>query len=78
MCKNLSSSRANDDIAEQHGCPMYSTAVGEINVAQKMQETRAVIGGEGILSIPRSAFCFNIMHWKKNFIPHSLNELSIL
>ncbi len=48
MCKNLSSSRANDDIAEKYGCPMYSTAVGEINVAKKMQETGAVIRGEGI------------------------------
>lgn len=47
VCKNLSSSRANDDIAEKYGCPVYSVPVGEINVAQRMVEVKAVIGGEG-------------------------------
>lgn len=47
VCKNLSSSRANDDIAEKYGCPVYSTPVGEIHVAKRMQEVKSVIGGEG-------------------------------
>lgn len=32
ICKNLSSSRANDDIAKKYGCTCEKTAVGEINV----------------------------------------------
>jgi len=47
VVRNLSSSRANDDIARRYGCPVYATAVGEINVAVKMVEVKAVIGGEG-------------------------------
>jgi len=39
--------RANDDIAEKYGCPVYSTPVGEIHVAKRMQEVKSVIGGEG-------------------------------
>lgn len=44
---NLSTTRAIDDIAEQYGATVYRTAVGEINVAKKMIDTSAVIGGEG-------------------------------
>lgn len=47
VCKNLSSSRAVDDIASKYGCQVYSTPVGEIHVAKKMKEVQAVIGGEG-------------------------------
>lgn len=47
VCKNLSSSRANDDIAEKYGCPVYSVPVGEIHVAKRMVEVKAVVGGEG-------------------------------
>ncbi len=73
VCKNLSSSRAVDDIANKYGCQVYSTPVGEIHVslsraqcavdqsvddcknnsdvneqvAKKMKEVQAVIGGEG-------------------------------
>ena len=47
VCKNLSSSRANDDIAAQYGCTLVPAAVGEINVAKRMVELNAVIGGEG-------------------------------
>jgi len=47
ICKNLSSSRACDDVAERYGCSVYATPVGEIHVAKKMQEVKAVIGGEG-------------------------------
>lgn len=34
VCKNLSSSRAVDDIASKYGCQVYSTPVGEIHVCQ--------------------------------------------
>ncbi len=44
---NLSTTRAIDDIAEQYGATVHRTAVGEINVAKKMIDTSAVIGGEG-------------------------------
>jgi phosphomannomutase len=44
---NLSSSRAIDDVAEQHGQSVYRSAVGEINVVKKMQAVDATLGGEG-------------------------------
>jgi len=44
---NLSSSRALSDIAKKHGRKYFASAVGEVNVVQKMKEVNAVIGGEG-------------------------------
>ncbi|MCX7985158.1 MAG: phosphoglucosamine mutase [Bacteroidetes bacterium] len=44
---NLSTTRAIDDIAKEYGATVLRTPVGEINVAKKMKETQAVIGGEG-------------------------------
>ena len=44
---NLSSSRALKDITESYGCEYFSSAVGEVNVVEKMKEKNAVIGGEG-------------------------------
>lgn len=44
---NLSSTRALKDITEKHGGTYYASAVGEVNVVEKMKETNAVIGGEG-------------------------------
>jgi phosphomannomutase len=44
---NLSTTRAVDDVAERYGATTQRTPVGEINVALKMKETGAVIGGEG-------------------------------
>ena len=44
---NLSSSRALSDITKKYGCQYYASAVGEVNVVEKMKETGAVIGGEG-------------------------------
>lgn len=44
---NLSTTRAIDDIAAKYGVELVRTAVGEINVAKKMKEIGAVIGGEG-------------------------------
>lgn len=44
---NLSSTRALRDVTESHGCHYYYSAVGEVNVVEKMKEVKAVIGGEG-------------------------------
>jgi len=44
---NLSTTRAVDDIARAHGAEVVRTPVGEINVAKRMKETGAMIGGEG-------------------------------
>jgi phosphomannomutase len=44
---NMSTSRVVEDIAQQFGCPCHRSAVGEANVADKMREVGAVIGGEG-------------------------------
>jgi len=47
VCANLSTSRMVDDIAAKYGQKVYRTPVGEANVAGKMMEVGAVIGGEG-------------------------------
>lgn len=44
---NISSSRALGEVTRSHGQTHYSSAVGEVNVVQKMREVGAVIGGEG-------------------------------
>ncbi len=44
---NLSSSRALRDVTEKHGGKYSASAVGEVNVVEKMKETNAVFGGEG-------------------------------
>lgn len=44
---NLSSTRALRDITEKHGCTYHASAVGEVNVVEKMKEVNAIIGGEG-------------------------------
>lgn len=44
---NMSTSRINEDIAAQYGCACHRSAVGEANVADKMLEVGAVLGGEG-------------------------------
>lgn len=44
---NLSSTRALHDITEKHGGKYYASAVGEVNVVEKMKAKKAVIGGEG-------------------------------
>ena len=43
----LSTSQAVTDAAAAHNCPVFLTAVGEVNVVEKMMAERAVIGGEG-------------------------------
>jgi phosphomannomutase len=44
---NLSTSRAIDDIVQYYNSVLHKTKVGEINVAEKMRDISAVIGGEG-------------------------------
>ena len=44
---NLSTSLALEKMAENHGCSVERSAVGEINVVQKMLEVGADFGGEG-------------------------------
>lgn len=44
---NLSTSRLLEDVAAAAGTPLRRTPVGEINVARRMQEEEATIGGEG-------------------------------
>lgn len=44
---NLSSTRALRDVTEKHNGTYEASAVGEVNVVQKMKDVGAVIGGEG-------------------------------
>lgn len=44
---NLSSTRALKDITIKHGGEYFPSAVGEVNVVNKMKEVNAAIGGEG-------------------------------
>ncbi len=47
VATNLSTSSLIEYIARKHKCPIYRTKVGEANVVSKMNEVKAVIGGEG-------------------------------
>ena len=47
LVTNLSSTLALDKIAEKHGSYVVRSAVGEINVVNKMKEIGAKLGGEG-------------------------------
>lgn len=44
---NMSSTMALRDISEARGQKYFASAVGEVNVVEKMKEKNAVIGGEG-------------------------------
>ena len=44
---NLSSTRALKDVTLKHGGEYFPSAVGEVNVVEKMKAVNAVIGGEG-------------------------------
>jgi len=46
-CSNLSSSRALKVVTASHGQQYHASAVGEVNVVEKMKEKNCVIGGEG-------------------------------
>ena len=44
---NMSSTKALKEVTIKHGGQYFPSAVGEVNVVNKMKETNAVIGGEG-------------------------------
>lgn len=44
---NLSTSRVVEDVVTDSGCQVIRAPVGEVNVAVRMREEKAVIGGEG-------------------------------
>ncbi len=44
---NLSTSRIVDDLAAEFGCAVIRAPVGEVNVAVRMRDEGAVVGGEG-------------------------------
>jgi phosphomannomutase len=44
---NLSTSRVTEDLARRHGCAIFRTPVGEINVVERMMTENAILGGEG-------------------------------
>jgi len=44
---NLSTSCVVEDVAAEFGVACHRTPVGEINVARRMEQERAVVGGEG-------------------------------
>ncbi|MBC7626587.1 phosphoglucosamine mutase [Ferruginibacter sp.] len=44
---NMSSTKALKDVTVGHGGQYFPSAVGEVNVVNKMKEVNAVIGGEG-------------------------------
>lgn len=44
---NMSSTKALKEITLKHGGSYYPSAVGEVNVVNRMKEVNAVIGGEG-------------------------------
>jgi phosphomannomutase len=44
---NMSSTKALKEITLKHGAEYFSSAVGEVNVVNKMKAVNAVIGGEG-------------------------------
>jgi phosphomannomutase len=47
LVTNLSTSRILRDVAERAGAELHLAPVGEINVARRMEQVGAVIGGEG-------------------------------
>ncbi len=44
---NNSTTMAVDDICQKFGVPLYRSKTGEVNVVEKMQEVKAIVGGEG-------------------------------
>ena len=61
---NLSSTRALKDLTDKYEKKYYASAVGEVNVVEKMKECNAVIGGEGNGGIiyPDSHYGLSLIH----------------
>ena len=47
LVSNLSTSRVVDDVAAEAGCESVRAPVGEVNVASRMRDLGAIVGGEG-------------------------------
>lgn len=47
LVTNLSASRMIDEVAARFDCPVHRTPVGEVHVAEKIEDVKAVLGGEG-------------------------------
>ncbi|MCZ7648867.1 MAG: hypothetical protein M5U26_27020 [Planctomycetota bacterium] len=47
MVINMSTSRMTEDVAKAAGARVVRTAVGEVNVAERMKDEKASFGGEG-------------------------------
>jgi phosphomannomutase len=60
---NLSSTRALRDVTEKAGGQYNASAVGEVNVVNKMKETNAIIGGEGNGGIIYPELHYGRAHW---------------
>jgi phosphomannomutase len=56
---NLATSRCVEDVARERGCEVIRTRIGEINVAEAMLKSGAVVGGEntGGVIVPRIHPC---------------------
>jgi phosphomannomutase len=54
---NICTTMAVEVIAQQFGCPVYRTLVGDTHISKKMRETGAVVGGEGHGSVNLPAEC---------------------
>ena len=67
-------------MTRSHGQTYYSSAVGEVNVVQKMREVDAVIGGEGNGGIiyPESHYGRDALVGIALFLSHLAQEKSFL
>jgi len=73
---NLSSTRALRDVTKKHGGTYSASAVGEVNVVNKMKEVNAVIGGEGNGGIiyPETHFGRDALVGVALFLTHLANK----
>ncbi len=59
---NMSSTRALKDVTIKHGGEYFPSAVGEVNVVNKMKAVKAVIGGEGNGVLLYPIYIMAVMH----------------
>ncbi len=73
---NLSSTRALSDVTVKNGGNYFASAVGEVNVVDKMKAEKAVIGGEGNGGIiyPESHYGRDALVGVGLFLTHLANE----
>ena len=73
---NLSSTRALSDVTLKNGGQYFASAVGEVNVVEKMKAENAMIGGEGNGGIiyPESHYGRDALVGVGLFLTHLANE----